>query len=183
MHVVPKVTLLITDSMKKIYPILIFVFFTCAVIFSLPSKSSQVFQLTKKQEIKDLIASDVFVPKNYVNKAALFLYQIKNKNSYYSSYGIRITNQNLHTTSKDWRFFNENFEHIGEVKFRIQISEKAYNFFKRSGVESNSFILNNSVSIIGLNNCLDECFSKNNNESLFDCDCSSWFSKQDRIVF
>ena len=87
--------------MRKIYSLLIFVFFTCAVIFSLPSKSSQVFQLTKKQEIKDLIASDVFVPKNYINKATLFLYQIKNKNLYYSSYGIRITNQNLHTTSED----------------------------------------------------------------------------------
>ena len=101
------------------------------------------------------------------------------QHSYYSSYGIRITNQNLHTTSEDWRFFDENFEHIGEVQFRIQISEEAYNFFKRSDIESNSFILNNSSSIIGLNNCLDECFSKNNNESLLDCDCSSWFSKQD----
>ena len=119
------------------------------------------------------------MPKNYFNKAVLFLDQIKNKHSYYSSYGIRITNQKLHTTSEDWRFFDENFEHIGEVQFRIQISEEAYNFFKRSDIESNSFILNNSSSIIGLNNCLDECFSKNNNESLLDCDCSSWFSKQD----
>ena len=154
-------------------------FFVCAVIFSLPSESSQVFQLSKKQRIKDIIASNVFVPKNYFNKAVLFLDQIKNKHSYYSSYGIRITNQKLHTTSEDWRFFDENFEHIGEVQFRIQISEEAYNFFKRSDIESNSFILNNSSSIIGLNNCLDECFSKNNNESLLDCDCSSWFSKQD----
>jgi len=165
--------------MKKIYSFLIFVFFVCAVIFSLPSESSQVFQLSKKQRIKDIIASNVFVPKNYFNKAVLFLDQIKNKHSYYSSYGIRITNQKLHTTSEDWRFFDENFEHIGEVQFRIQISEEAYNFFKRSDIESNSFILNNSSSIIGLNNCLDECFSKNNNESLLDCDCSSWFSKQD----
>ena len=164
--------------MKKIYSFLIFVFFVCAVIFSLPSESSQVLQLTKKQRIKDLIASNVFVPENYFNKAVLFLDQIKNKHSYYSSYDIRITNQNLHTTSEDWRFFDENFEHIGEVKFRIQISEETYNFFKRSDIESNSFILNNSSSIIGLNNCLDECFSKNNNESLSDCDCSSWFSKQ-----
>jgi hypothetical protein len=161
--------------MKKIYSFLIFVFFVCAVIFSLPSESSQVLQLTKKQRIKDLIASNVFVPKNYFNKAVLFLDQIKNKHSYYSSYGIRITNQNIHTTSEDWRFFDENFEHIGEVRFRIQISEKAYIFFKRSDIESNSFILNNSSSIIGLNNCLDECFSKNNNESLLNCDCSSWF--------
>ena len=165
--------------MKIIYSLLIFVFFVCAVIFSLPSESSQVLQLTKKQRIKDLIASNVFVPKNYFNKAALFLDQIKNKHSYYSSYGIRITNQNLHTTSEDWRFFNENFEHIGEVKFRIQISEEAYNFFRRSVIESNSFILNNSSSVIGLNNCLDECFSKNKNGSLLNCDCSSWFSKQD----
>ena len=165
--------------MKKIYSFLIFVFFVCAVIFSLPSESSQVLQLTKKQRIKDLIASNVFVPKNYFNKAVLFLDQIKNKHSYYSSYGIRITNQNIHTTSEDWRFFDENFEHIGEVRFRIQISEEAYIFFKRSDIESNSFILNNSSSIIGLNNCLDECFSKNNNESLLNCDCSSWFSKQD----
>jgi hypothetical protein len=142
--------------MKKIYSLLIFVFFVCAVILSLPSESSQVLQL---------------------NKAVLFLDQIKNKHSYYSSYGVRITNQNLHTTSEDWRFFDENFEHIGEVQFRIQISEEAYNFFKRSDIESN--ILNNSNSIIGLDNCLDECFSKNNNESLLDCDCSSWFSKQD----
>lgn len=161
--------------MKKIYSFLIFVFFVCAVIFSLPSESSQVLQLTKKQRIKDLIASNVFVPKNYFNKAVLFLDQIKNKHSYYSSYGIRITNQNINTTSEDWRFFDENFEHIGEVRFRIQISEKAYIFFKRSDIESNSFILNNSSSIIGLNNCLDECFSKNNNESLLNCDCSSWF--------
>ena len=165
--------------MKKIYSFLIFVFFVCAVIFSLPSESSQVLQLSKKQRIKDLIASNVFVPKNYFNKAVLFLDQIKNKHSYYSSYDIRITNQNLHTTSEDWRFFDENFEHIGEVKFRIQISEETYNFFKRSDIESNSFILNNSSSIIGLNNCLDGCFSKNNNESLLNCDCSSWFSKQD----
>jgi hypothetical protein len=161
--------------MKKIYSLLIFVFFVCAVILSLPSESSQVLQLTKKQKIKDLIASNVFVPENYFNKAVLFLDQIKNKHSYYSSYGVRITNQNLHTTSEDWRFFDENFEHIGEVQFRIQISEEAYNFFKRSDIESNSFILNNSSSIIGLNNCLDECFSKNNNESLLNCDCSSWF--------
>jgi hypothetical protein len=161
--------------MKKIYSFLIFVFFVCAVIFSLPSESSQVLQLTKKQRIKDLIASNVFVPKNYFNKAVLFLDQIKNKHSYYPSYGIRITNQNINTTSEDWRFFDENFEHIGEVRFRIQISEKAYIFFKRSDIESNSFILNNSSSIIGLNNCLDECFSKNNNESLLNCDCSSWF--------
>ena len=165
--------------MKKIYSLLIFVLFVCAVILSIPSESSQILQLTKKQKIKGLIASNVFVPENYFNKAELFLDQIKNKHSYYSSYGIRITNQNLHTTSEDWRFFDENFEHIGEVKFRIQISKEAYNFFKRSDIESNSFILKNSSSIIGLNNCLDECFSKDNNESLSDCDCSSCFSKQD----
>jgi len=164
--------------MKKICFFLIFVFFVCAVILSLPSESSQVLQLTKKQKIKDLIASNVFIPKNYFNKAVFFLDQIKNKSSYYSSYGIRITNQNLHTTSEDWRFFDENFEQIGDVKFRIQISEEAYNFFKKSDIESNSYILNNSSSIIGLNNCLDECFTKNNNEPLLDCDCSSWFSKQ-----
>ena len=165
--------------MKKIYSLLIFVFFVCAVILFLPSESSQVLQLTKKQKIKDLIASSVFIPKNYFNKAVLFLDQIKNKHSYYSSYGIRITNQKLHTTSEDWRFFDENFEHIGEVKFRIQISEETYNFYKSPDVVSNSIILNNSSSIIGLNNCLDECFSKNNNKSLLNCDCSSWFSKQD----
>ena len=165
--------------MKIIYSLLIFVLFVCAVILSIPSESSQILQLTKKQKIKGLIASNVFVPENYFNKAELFLDQIKNKHSYYSSYGIRITNQNLHTTSEDWRFFDENFERIGEVKFRIQISEEAYNFFRRSVIESNSFILNNSSSVIGLNNCLDECFSKNKNGSLLNCDCSSWFSKQD----
>lgn len=164
--------------MKKIYSLLFFVFFVCGVFFFLPSESSQVIQLTKKQKVKELIANDVFVPKNYFNKAALFLDRIKNKHSYYSSYDIRITNQNLHTTSEDWRFFDENYEQIGEVKFRIQISEEAYNFFEKSDVESNSFILNSASSIIGLNYCLNECFSKNNNESLLNCDCSSWFSKQ-----
>ena len=170
--------------MKKFYSLLILLLFVFAVLFfSLHYESSQELRMTKKQRVKEKIASNVFVPKNYFDKTSLFIGQIKNKDSHFSSYGIRITNQNLHTTSEDWRFFDQNFEHIGKVKFRIQISEEAYNFFKKSEVESNFLTLNNSNSIIGLKNCLDECFSKNNDVSLSNCDCSYWFSIQDKIVF
>ena len=166
--------------MKKINILIIIAFFGCAALFfTLPSESSQIFQLTKKQSVKQRIANNVFVPKNYQNNASLFLEQIKNKKTYSPSYEIRLTNKNIHTTSEDWRFFEENFKHIGEVKFEIQISKGAYRFFKKSIINKDIGDLEQSDSEKGLYNCLDSCFSKNEEGRSVNCNCSSWFSRLD----
>ena len=57
-----------------------------------------------------------------LKNTVLFLNQVKNKERYFPNYEVRITN-NLHVTSGDWRFFQENYDNIGSVKLVVEISK------------------------------------------------------------
>ena len=92
--------------MKKSILILIFVTFFLCIIYILSQKpSNDVKEISIKEKIKNEIANDVFIPSEYNDKGILFLNQVKNKESYFPVYEVRITN-NLHVTSGDWRFFS-----------------------------------------------------------------------------
>ena len=89
--------------MKKGILILFFVTFLLTIYITSIKSSSDEKEISIKEKIKSEIANDVFIPNEYNDKGILFLNQVKNKESYFPNYEVRITN-NLHVTSGDWRF-------------------------------------------------------------------------------
>ena len=145
--------------MKKSISILFFVtFLLCILYFFSQKPSSDVKEISMKEKIKTEIANDVFIPNEYNDKGILFLNQIKNKKSFFPNYEVRITN-NVHVTSEDWRFFKENFEHIGNVKLVIEISKNVFNDLKK---QTDINLLNPKFNkkIKSINKCLDICFER-----------------------
>ncbi|MDC3034605.1 hypothetical protein OA260_00700, partial [bacterium] len=84
--------------------------------------------------------------------------QIKNKESFFPYYEVRVTN-NVHVTSGDWRFFQENFEHIGNVKLVIEISKNVFNDLKK---QTDINLLNPKFNklIKSTCKCLNICFER-----------------------
>ena len=118
--------------MKKGILILFFVTFLLTIYITSIKSSSDEKEISIKEKIKSEIANDVFIPNEYNDKGILFLNQVKNKKSYFPKYEVRITN-NVHVTSGDWRFFQENYDHIGNVKLVIEISKNVFNDLKKQG--------------------------------------------------
>ena len=116
--------------MKKGILILFFVTFLLTIYITSIKSSSDEKEISIKEKIKSEIANDVFIPNEYNDKGILFLNQVKNKESYFPKYEVRITN-NVHVTSGDWRFFQENYDHIGNVKLVIEISKNVFNDLKK----------------------------------------------------
>ena len=80
--------------------------FLCIIYILSQKPSNDVKEISLKEKIKNEIANDVFIPSEYNDKGILFLNQVKNKESYFTNYEVRITN-NLHVTSGDWPFFKK----------------------------------------------------------------------------
>ena len=145
--------------MKKSISILFFVtFLLCILYFFYQKPSSDVKEISMKEKIKNEIANDVFIPNEYNDKGILFLNQIKNKESFFPYYEVRVTN-NVHVTSGDWRFFQENFEHIGNVKLVIEISKNVLNDLKK---QADINLLNPKFNkkIKSIYECIDICFER-----------------------
>lgn len=121
----------------------------------------------KEKTIK-YISNDIFIPKDAEYKGILFLDQVKKKNTYYSSYDLRITNY-IYSSSRDWRFFNENFKNIGDVKLVIKISNNVYKY-----LSNQIYIDFNDNNIKPIRDCVNNCFKKfeqTNEEVPIKCDC------------
>ena len=145
--------------MKKSISILFFVtFLLCILYFFSQKPSSDVKEISMKEKIKTEIANDVFIPNEYNDKGILFLNQIKNKESFFPNYEVRITN-NVHVTSGDWRFFQENFEHIGNVKLVIEISKNVFNDLKKQ-TDINLLNPKFNKNIKSTYKCLNICFER-----------------------
>ena len=144
--------------MKKGILILFFVTFLLTIYITSIKSSSDEKEISIKEKIKTEIANDVFIPNEYNDKGILFLNQVKNKESYFPKYEVRITN-NVHVTSGDWRFFQENYHHIGNVKLVIEISKNVFNDLKKQGDFN---LLNPSFNreIKGIYECLNICFER-----------------------
>ena len=165
--------------MKKNLLVLLLTAATCAAIALQFSRSpSETNKSSEKERIRKEIANDVFIPTKSENKGALFLNQITTKPNYFSSYEVRMTNI-VHSTSGDWRFFTENFEHIGEVKLIIAISESAYRFLLKLKVNDQS-TLEAVPPLKGLYQCVNSCFKRleqTSGELETQCDCKAAFSE------
>ena len=144
--------------MKKGILILFFVTFLLTIYITSIKSSSDEKEISIKEKIKTEIANDVFIPNEYNDKGILFLNQVKNKKSYFPKYEVRITN-NVHVTSGDWRFFQENYHHIGNVKLVIEISKNVFNDLKK---QDDFNLLNPSFNreIKGIYECLNICFER-----------------------
>ncbi len=145
--------------MKKSILVLFFVTFFLCIIYILSQKpSNDVKEISIKEKIKNEIANDVFIPSEYNDKGILFLNQVKNKEHYFPSYEVRITN-NVHVTSGDWRFFQENYDHIGSVKLVVEISKNVFNDLKN---QADISLLNPSFNekIKDIYECLNICFER-----------------------
>ena len=145
--------------MKKGISILFLVIFLLCIIYIISQKhSNDEKEISIKEKIKSEIANDVFIPSEYDDKGILFLNQVKNKKSYFPNYEVRITN-NVHVTSGDWRFFQENYHHIGNVKLVIEISKNVFNDLKK---QADFNLLNPSFNaeIKGIYECLKICFER-----------------------
>ena len=145
--------------MKKGVLILVLITFLLCIIYIISQKpSNEAKESSIKEKIKSEIANDVFIPSEYNDKGILFLNQVKNKESYFPNYEVRITN-NVHVTSGDWRFFQENYDHIGNVKLVIEISKNVFNDLKK---QDDFNLLNPSFNreIKGIYECLNICFER-----------------------
>ena len=144
--------------MKKGILILFFVTFSLTIYITYIKSSSDEKEMSIKEKIKSEIANDVFIPNEYNDKGILFLNQVKNKKSYFPKYEVRITN-NVHVTSGDWRFFQENYDHIGNVKLVIEISKDVFNDLKKQG-DFNLLNPSFNAEIKGIYECLNICFER-----------------------
>ena len=144
--------------MKKGILILFFVTFSLTIYITSIKSSSDEKEISIKEKIKSEIANDVFIPNEYNDKGILFLNQVKNKKSYFPKYEVRITN-NVHVTSGDWRFFQENYDHIGNVKLVIEISKDVFNDLKKQG-DFNLLNPSFNAEIKGIYECLNICFER-----------------------
>ena len=144
--------------MKKGILILFFVTFSLTIYITSIKSSSDEKEISIKEKIKSEIANDVFIPNEYNDKGILFLNQVKNKESYFPKYEVRITN-NVHVTSGDWRFFQENYHHIGNVKLVIEISKNVFNDLKKQG-DFNLLNPSFNAEIKGIYECLNICFER-----------------------
>ena len=144
--------------MKKGILILFFVTFSLTIYITSIKSSSDEKEISIKEKIKSEIANDVFIPNEYNDKGILFLNQVKNKESYFPKYEVRITN-NVHVTSGDWRFFQENYDHIGNVKLVIEISKNMFNDLKKQA-DINLLNPNLNEEIKGIYECLNICFER-----------------------
>ena len=144
--------------MKKGILILFFVTFSLTIYITSIKSSSDEKEISIKEKIKSEIANDVFIPNEYNDKGVLFLNQVKNKKSYFPKYEVRITN-NVHVTSGDWRFFQENYDHIGNVKLVIEISKNVFNDLKKQG-DFNLLNPSFNAEIKGIYECLNICFER-----------------------
>ena len=144
--------------MKKGILILFFVTFSLTIYITSIKSSSDEKEISIKEKIKSEIANDVFIPNEYNDKGILFLNQVKNKKSYFPKYEVRITN-NVHVTSGDWRFFQENYDHIGNVKLVIEISKNIFNDLKKQG-DFNLLNPSFNAEIKGIYECLNICFER-----------------------
>ena len=144
--------------MKKGILILFFVTFLLTIYITSIKSSSDEKEISIKEKIKSEIANDVFIPNEYNDKGILFLNQVKNKESYFPKYEVRITN-NVHVTSGDWRFFQENYHHIGNVKLGIEISKNVFNDLKKQG-DFNLLNPSFNAEIKGIYECLNICFER-----------------------
>ena len=144
--------------MKKGILILFFVTFLLTIYITSIKSSSDEKEISIKEKIKSEIANDVFIPNEYNDKGILFLNQVKNKESYFPKYEVRITN-NVHVTSGDWRFFQENYHHIGNVKLVIEISKNVFNDLKKQG-DFNLLNPSFNAEIKGIYECLNICFER-----------------------
>ena len=144
--------------MKKGILILFFVTFLLTIYITSIKSSSDEKEISIKEKIKSEIANDVFIPNEYNDKGILFLNQVKNKKSYFPKYEVRITN-NVHVTSGDWRFFQENYDHIGNVKLVIEISKNVFNDLKKQG-DFNLLNPSFNAEIKGIYECLNICFER-----------------------
>ena len=144
--------------MKKGILILFFVTFLLTIYITSIKSSSDEKEISIKEKIKSEIANDVFIPNEYNDKGILFLNQVKNKESYFPKYEVRITN-NVHVTSGDWRFFQENYDHIGNVKLVIEISKNVFNDLKKQG-DFNLLNPSFNAEIKGIYECLNICFER-----------------------
>ena len=144
--------------MKKGILILFFFTFLLTIYITSIKSSSDEKEISIKEKIKSEIANDVFIPNEYNDKGILFLNQVKNKESYFTNYEVRITN-NLHVTSGDWRFFQENYDHIGSVKLVVEISKNVFNDLKN---QADISLLNPSFNenIKDIYECLNVCFER-----------------------
>ena len=145
--------------MKKGILILFLVTFLLCIIYIVSQKPlNEAKETSIKEKIKSEIANDVFIPSEYNDKGILFLNQVKNKESYFPNYEVRITN-NVHVTSGDWRFFQENYDHIGNVKLVIEISKNVFNDLKKQA-DINLLNPNLNGEIKGIYECLNICFER-----------------------
>ena len=144
--------------MKKGILILFFVTFLLTIYITSIKSSSDEKEISIKEKIKSEIANDVFIPNEYNDKGILFLNQVKNKESYFPKYEVRITN-NVHVTSGDWRFFQENYDHIGNVKLVIEISKNVFNDLKKQG-DFNLLNPSFNAEIKSIYECLNICFER-----------------------
>ena len=145
--------------MKKGILILFLVTFLLCIIYIVSQKPlNEAKETSIKEKIKSEIANDVFIPNEYNDKGILFLNQVKNKESYFPNYEVRITN-NVHVTSGDWRFFQENYHHIGNVKLVIEISKNVFNDLKKQA-DINLLNPNLNGEIKGIYECLNICFER-----------------------
>ena len=144
--------------MIKSISILFFVTFLLTIYITSIKSSSDEKEISIKEKIKSEIANDVFIPNEYNDKGILFLNQVKNKKSYFPKYEVRITN-NVHVTSGDWRFFQENYDHIGNVKLVIEISKNVFNDLKKQG-DFNLLNPSFNAEIKGIYECLNICFER-----------------------
>ena len=145
--------------MKKGVLILVLITFLLCIIYIISQKpSNEAKESSIKEKIKSEIANDVFIPSEYNDKGILFLNQVKNKESYFPNYEVRITN-NVHVTSGDWRFFQENYDHIGNVKLVIEISKNVFNDLKKQA-DINLLNPNLNGEIEGIYKCVNICFER-----------------------
>ena len=145
--------------MKKSFLILFFFTALLCIIYNIYQKpSNDVNRISMKEKIKNEIANDVFIPSQYNDKGVLFLNQVKNKGSYFPNYEVRITN-NVHVTSGDWRFFQENYDNIGKVKLVIEISKNVFNDLKKQA-DFNLLNPGFNVEIKDIYECLNICFER-----------------------
>ena len=145
--------------MKKGVLILVLITLLLCIIYIISQKpSNEAKESSIKEKIKSEIANDVFIPSEYNDKGILFLNQVKNKETYFPNYEVRITN-NVHVTSGDWRFFQENYDHIGNVKLVIEISKNVFNDLnKQADINLLNPNLNGEIKCIY--KCLNICFER-----------------------
>ena len=140
------------------------IIFFCFFYLSCQEKNS----ISQKEEIMSKISNDVFIPKDFDKKEILFLNQIINKKKYHSNYEVRITNK-LHVTSKDWRFFIQNKNNIGEIKLIIEVSKNFYDKISRNFSKEVK-----SIEIGAKIKCISNCFldlSRSLDKKTIKCDC------------